>query len=174
MTRKQGSSGSPLFNAQGYIVGSLCCGTSSCSYIDQNNIGPNGYDYYGKLAYSWTSNNNSLNSKKLQPWLDPDNWGNVALAGRYWNNTDSVQNTEFNTFKIVPNPSNGMVVFNDLNLENNALCQIFDAYGKMVFNTNLAPDYAPSINVSNLNNGIYFVEIYSNNKVFRSKMMIAK
>lgn len=173
-TTEPGSSGSPLFNAQGYVVGSLCCGTSSCEYIDETSVGPNGYDYYGKLAYSWTSNNTSQNALKLQPWLDPDNWGNVALAGRYWNNTVSVQNNEFNTFKIVPNPSTGMVVFNDLNLENNALCQIFDAYGKMVYSSNLAPDYAPSINVSNLNNGIYFVEIYTNNKVFRSKMMIAK
>ena len=173
-TTEPGSSGSPLFNAQGYIVGSLCCGTSSCEYIDETSIGPNGYDYYGKLAYSWTSNNNSLNSKKLQPWLDPDNWGNVALAGRYWNNTVSVQDEVINSFKIVPNPSNGNVVFNDLNLENNALCQIFDAYGKLVFNTYLAPEYAPSINVTNLKNGIYFVEIYSNNKVLRSKMMIAR
>lgn len=174
-TTEPGSSGSPLFNAEGYVVGSLCCGTSSCEYIDQYNIGPNGYDHYGKLAYSWTNSNNSLNSKKLQPWLDPDNWGNIALAGRYWNNTVGVsENSSIKTFKVIPNPSNGNISFQDIQINNIASCSIFDALGKNVFSTTITPDQPLSFDVSYLNNGVYFVEIKTDEQTYRSKLMIVK
>lgn len=174
-TTEPGSSGSPLFNAEGYVVGSLCCGTSSCEYFDQYNIGPNGYDHYGKLAYSWTNGNNSLNSKKLQPWLDPDNWGNIALAGRYWNNTVGIsENTNFKTFKVIPNPSNGNISFADIQINTNASCSIFDALGKNVFTTTITPDQPLSFDVSYLNNGVYFIEIQADNQTYRSKLMIVK
>lgn len=174
-TTEQGSSGSPLFDANGYVVGSLCCGTSSCEYIDQYNVGPNGYDFYGKLSYSWTNNNNTLNSKKLQPWLDPDNWGNTALKGRYWNSTVSVdQNNTTKSFKVVPNPSNGTFSLTDIQLDKEGTIVIYDAIGKIVMNAHIAPDQPLSFNVSTLNNGVYFVEIQSDNKTYRSKLMIVK
>ena len=173
-TTEPGSSGSPLINGEGYIVGSLCCGTSSCVYSGENSVGPGGYDYYGKLSYSWTNNNNTLNSKKLQPWLDPDNWGNIALAGRYWNNTVSIQNINTTQFRIVPNPSNGNVTLSDLNLENSAPCNVYDAFGKLVYSTTLYPDQNPTLNVSHLKSGIYFVDIQTSQNTLRSKMMITK
>ncbi|MBP1672966.1 MAG: C-terminal target protein [Bacteroidetes bacterium] len=174
-TTEPGSSGSPLFNGQGYIVGSLCCGTSSCTYIDQTNVGPSGYDHYGKLAVSWTSNNTTNTSQKLQPWLDQDNWGNTALAGRYWNNSVSVNSTpEIPSFKISPNPSNGEVTFSELVLDKIAPCKVYDALGKLVFSSEIDPFSSLSINLSSLQNGVYFVEIVSNNQILRSKLMIAK
>jgi len=174
-TTEPGSSGSPLFNGEGYIVGSLCCGTSSCEYIDATNVGPSGYDYYGKLSYSWTNSNTTNNTLKLQPWLDPDNWGNTALAGRYWNNSVSVnENNQIPSFKISPNPSTGNVTFSELVLNKISLCNVFDAYGKLVYSTEIDPYSSLSMDCSSLNSGIYFVEIYSENQIYRSKMMIAK
>ena len=174
-TTEPGSSGSPLFNGAGYVVGSLCCGTSSCEYFDQNNVGPNGYDNYGKLSYSWTNNNNTLNSKKLQPWLDPDNWGNIALAGRYWNNTVGVTlNNDLKTFKVFPNPSNGNFSISDIQLNHEGTLFVFDALGKLLFNTTLTPDQQLSFTIPSLNNGIYFIEIESDNQTYRSKLMIVK
>lgn len=58
-----GSSGSPLFNTQGLVIGTLTGGSSSCSF-------PNGRELYGKVSYHWSSAG-STNDKKLQPWLDP-------------------------------------------------------------------------------------------------------
>jgi hypothetical protein len=58
-----GSSGSPLFNNNGLVVGTLTGGSSSCSYVA-------GSEYYGKMSYHWQSNGTS-NDKRLQPWLDP-------------------------------------------------------------------------------------------------------
>lgn len=61
-----GSSGSPLFNTSGLIVGQLYGGPSNCSC--ENNAGC-GYDYYGKLFTSWTGG--GTNATRLSNWLDP-------------------------------------------------------------------------------------------------------
>jgi len=70
-----GSSGSPLFNSEGHIVGALTGGESSCSE-------PFLEDKYGKLSYSWISNGTTPD-KQLKPWLDPDNTGIKVLQGTF-------------------------------------------------------------------------------------------
>ncbi len=71
-----GSSGSPLFNSAGRIVGKLSGGPSSCTAVaaDKN-------DYYGKLSYDWITNGATA-SQQLKPWLDPANTGTTSLAGK--------------------------------------------------------------------------------------------
>ncbi|MEZ4979331.1 MAG: T9SS type A sorting domain-containing protein [Chitinophagales bacterium] len=64
-TTEGGSSGSPLFNQDGNIIGQLYGGTASCS----NNID----DYYGRFDVSW--DNGSSASDELVSWLDPCNLG---------------------------------------------------------------------------------------------------
>ena len=59
-----GSSGSPLFNNNGLVVGTLSGGSSYCE-------SPNSPDLYGKFSYHWTSNG-STNDKQLKPWLAPN------------------------------------------------------------------------------------------------------
>ncbi|OQY30011.1 MAG: hypothetical protein B6244_01760 [Candidatus Cloacimonetes bacterium 4572_55] len=61
-----GSSGSPLFNQDGLVVGQLHGGSSSCEEPDEDN-------YYGKLPYSFPS---------IRQYLDPDNTGTLTLEGR--------------------------------------------------------------------------------------------
>lgn len=74
-TTEGGSSGAPIYNSTGRIVGQLTGGESGCS----NLTGP---DYYGKMSFSWKSNG-THDSLKLQPWLDPLNIGIVNLDGAY-------------------------------------------------------------------------------------------
>ncbi|MDD4234586.1 MAG: choice-of-anchor J domain-containing protein [Bacteroidales bacterium] len=72
-----GSSGSPLFDSNGIIFGTLSGGSSYCN-------SPNSADLYGKFSYHWTSNGSS-SSEQLEPWLgngtteigmyDPNNTG---------------------------------------------------------------------------------------------------
>ncbi len=71
-----GSSGSPLFNSAGRIVGKLSGGPSSCGAVaaDKN-------DYYGKISYDWVTNGAAA-SQQLKPWLDPGNSGTTSVAGR--------------------------------------------------------------------------------------------
>jgi len=71
-----GSSGSPLFNAAGRIVGKLSGGPSGCTVVAANKN-----DYYGKVSYDWITNGAAA-SQQLKPWLDPANTGTTSIAGR--------------------------------------------------------------------------------------------
>ena len=68
-----GSSGSPLFDSNGFVVGTLTGGSSYCTMTS-------GSDYYGKISYHWESNGNT-NAKQLKPWLDPTNTGVTNCPG---------------------------------------------------------------------------------------------
>lgn len=67
-----GSSGSPIFNEDGLIVGTLSGGTSGCTAV-------NGSDYYGKLSYHWDQYSNS--ALHFNQFLDPDNTGTLKIEG---------------------------------------------------------------------------------------------
>lgn len=62
-TTEQGSSGSPLFNSDGQIVGQLHGGNDEISF-------------YGKLYYAWKSGG-------LSKFLDPEDSGSYILEGTY-------------------------------------------------------------------------------------------
>ena len=68
-----GSSGSPIFDNTGQMVGTLTGGSASCN----NLTAP---DYYGKFSFHWSSNG-SPGGAQLRPYLDPDNSGVQSLNG---------------------------------------------------------------------------------------------
>lgn len=70
-----GSSGSPLFDEQGHVIGQLTGGESSCTNV-------NGPDQYGRFFYSWDKNGTNPDMQ-LQPWLDPLNTGLQVQDGSY-------------------------------------------------------------------------------------------
>lgn len=70
-----GSSGSPLFNNNGEVVGTLTGGGSYCTQQTSE-------DQYGKMSYHWQSNATASN-RQLKPWLDPTNSGVTSLVGTY-------------------------------------------------------------------------------------------
>lgn len=61
-----GSSGSPLFDQNGKIIGQLYGGGAACNGTVDN--GQN--DYYGRLGVSWDG---LSSSERLRDWLDPTN-----------------------------------------------------------------------------------------------------
>jgi PKD repeat protein len=76
-----GSSGAPLFDNTGHIVGTLTGGLSACDPGGGGSgTGPDQPDYFGKFFYSWESNG-SLPSQRLKDWLDPDSTGIQVLDG---------------------------------------------------------------------------------------------
>lgn len=83
-TTEQGSSGSPIFDSEGLVIGTLTGGGSSCS----NTGAP---DFYGKMSYHWTGNPNSEN-QKLKVWLDPANTGVKEIEGTYYPCTSPTDN----------------------------------------------------------------------------------
>jgi len=70
-TTEGGSSGSPLFDPAGRIVGQLHGGTASCSSIT--------WDEYGKVDVSWTGG--GTNGSRLSSWLDPGGTGKIVQDG---------------------------------------------------------------------------------------------
>lgn len=70
-----GSSGSPLFDIRGRIVGHLHGGQSSCD-------NPKGYDVYGALSADWDKA--SVKSNQLKVHLDPENKRVLSMGGSYY------------------------------------------------------------------------------------------
>lgn len=69
-----GSSGSPLFNQDGLIVGTLSGSNSECNF-------PDGLNLYGKLANHWNKYSNKDSISRMDVWLDPLNSGATTLGG---------------------------------------------------------------------------------------------
>lgn len=65
-TTEGGSSGSPLFDSNGRVIGQLHGGFAACG----NNL----TDWYGRLSVSW--------GLGLMPWLDPGTTGALFMDGR--------------------------------------------------------------------------------------------
>ena len=101
-----GSSGSPLINVDGKVIGTLSGGGSDCT-----NTGA--MDYYGKVSAHWTFNGTTVTTQ-LGPWLDPLNTGVSSFAGGYNNNNVIAQFTS----DAVVIPPNFSVNFKDLSLGN--------------------------------------------------------
>lgn len=68
-----GSSGSPIFNPQKRIVGTLTGGGASCAF-------PTAADAYGKFSLHWEANGSNAN-QRLSPWLDPLNVQPTYMGG---------------------------------------------------------------------------------------------
>ncbi|MBB82147.1 MAG: hypothetical protein CMN02_14375 [Roseibacillus sp.] len=73
-----GSSGSPLFDQNGRIVGQLHGGYAAC--------GNDRSDWYGKLSRSWDGGGSS--GSRLRDWLDPDGSGVTELNGIFLRDPD--------------------------------------------------------------------------------------
>jgi len=102
-----GSSGSPIFDSDGLIVGTLTGGRASCSNLTEP-------DYYGKFSYSWELNG-VTDDKKLKPWLDPSNTGVEDLRGISYD--DILFIPEFKADTVVV-PIGGSLNFIDLSVGN--------------------------------------------------------
>lgn len=167
---EQGSSGSPLFNASGLIIGSLSSGSSACDY-------PQGTDNYGKISYSWTNNNNSNNARKLKPWLDPDNTGTLSLRGIHYDGTPAGienYNTNASSFTISPNPSIGDITVKGTFPMGKGICNVYNSMGMLVCTQDVLMDNTFDLHFKGLSDGIYFVEIVCDNHIYQSKMIIAR
>jgi len=68
-----GSSGSPLFNQSGLIIGQLAGGNAGCDGPVNNG----GYDFYGRIGVSWDFG--SSPATRLKDWLDPLNTGEMLI-----------------------------------------------------------------------------------------------
>jgi hypothetical protein len=168
----QGSSGSPLFNQNKLIVGTLTGGWSFCS-------APTDADVYGKFSYHWQSNG-TTNDKQLKPWLDAINANPNTKTGVNFNacsptSVDEISGPNLNIL-ISPNPASDFI---SLEFENyyfeNGQIRIFDVLGKLMkqVSTHAYQD-AISISVSELPNGLYFINANNSQHHFSKSFIISR
>jgi hypothetical protein len=69
-----GSSGSPLFNQSGRVIGMLSGGAAACSGTVNNGQ----FDFYGRFGVAWDFGNSA--SSRLRDWLDPTNTGTLVVS----------------------------------------------------------------------------------------------
>ena len=152
-TTEGGSSGSPLFDNQGRLVGTLTGGESSCDSINLNSP-----DYYGQFAYHWDKNGTDSMSV-LKYWLDPTNMGLMSLNG--W--VLSVQDPAADEFvKIFPNP-----VTDQLHIKSSAAdgkdlhMTINDIWGnqRLTYDWKVWTDEEKQVDMSRFASGMYIMKI---------------
>lgn len=105
-----GSSGSPIFDDNHLIVGTLTGGLSYCNEVQAG--GQDQPDYYGKMYYHWDQNSGSL-TIDLKDLLDPLNTGQSALLGTYAPcSATSIEESDAEVMEqisIFPNPTTGTI-----------------------------------------------------------------
>ena len=146
-----GSSGSPLYNPEGRIVGSLTGGAASCA-------NPNAGDYYGKFSYHWGSNG-TTSARRLRDWLDPDNTNVNFLNGSYDPVATSVESLELapKTVEVFPNPNAGQVQLR-LAQAQDLQVELFDLQGRSLRQWQVQ-EAQHSLQFQDLPAGIYFLQI---------------
>lgn len=156
-----GSSGSPLFNNAGRIVGTLTGGYAAC---DPSGVyGPDKPDYYGKFSWHWASNGSNA-TEQLKPWLDPDNTGLTFLDGLYVGQDMHlpVPNPEI---LVYPNPAHDFLVVNFTNFEPSCvIIEFADVMGTVVLKKRLdKPLSTETFHIGDWRAGIYFMSLYGKN-----------
>lgn len=156
-----GSSGSPLFNNEGLIVGHLTGGQSGCST-------PTEADYYGKLSYSWKMSLNAAN--QLATWLDPDNTGAIKLGGIALGLKDRALN---NLFTVSPNPASTyceITTATDL-ASTTSQAVVMDITGRTLLTTKLSGE-TNHIDLSGIKPGVYCLVISNGNLRGSFKLLV--
>jgi hypothetical protein len=162
-----GSSGSPLFNNAGNIIGTLTGGSSFCS-------AQSAPDVYGKFAWHWSNaQNGSTNSTKLKPWLDPLNSGLTVQAGSYNPcNMAKIDETVLHSISIYPNPASTEFTVDLTGKIGLFTLELIDFSGKILIHQTTAGDMLSKMNVDKLAHGMYNLRITSNDGVVVKQVVL--
>jgi hypothetical protein len=74
--------------------------------------------------------------------------------------------------KIFPNPANGVVTIEVVNLERPALLSITDALGEVVFRSDLLPGAPARFDLSRFGKGLYVVRVNDGKSVITRKLIV--
>jgi hypothetical protein len=157
-----GSSGSPLFDQNGRIVGQLAGGRAACSGTMNNGD----FDYYGRFDVSWNFGSNS--TSRLQEWLDPTGTGVVILDQFPPFQLSSTGFDFSSSLSIYPNPASAFVQI-EINSNEEFNVELFDMSGKKLYQTQMNGDI--SIDLNAYATGIYFVKIGNGENSMTKKIL---
>ncbi|NDW09807.1 serine protease [Dysgonomonas sp. 520] len=157
-----GSSGSPLFNQDGLVVGTLTGGNSECGNLF-------GEDVYGKMSYHW--NKYSGSNRRMKTYLDPDDTGILVLEGLEVNKDSGIasEKAESSNVVIFPNPVNTELHINAKNIISKVW--VYDISGRLV--TQQSGDGASTLSMSteSWQQGVYQVLVETGVAVYKEKII---
>jgi len=162
-----GSSGSPIFDNQGHIVGALTGGDSNCDSASLDLP-----DYYGKFSWSWDKNGSDSVSV-LKYWLDPDSTGLKILDGI------GVGINEINSslpVKVFPNPFTEKVTIELSHFTGDGSLMIRDLSGRLLLFQQIPGSHGQSVSLglAELADGLYFLEIMGSKRISVIKIIKQK
>jgi hypothetical protein len=154
-----GSSGSPLFNKDHQIIGTLTGGGSFCD-------AQTAPDYYGKMDKHFTSNPNPAN-EDLVDWLDAAGTGLLAIDGSY-PGTAAVQpcfgvvgveeSVSFQELTIFPTRVEDNFTLTCPRFDLLKEVRVYTQEGRLVETMNLNAA-STIISASNFASGMYFIQV---------------
>lgn len=159
-----GSSGSPLFDNTGRIVGTLTGGDSRCDSAHLYSS-----DYYGKFSWSWDKNGID-STARLKDWLDPDNTGVQKIGGLAMGIPSPSENF---TMRVYPNPfTDRFSIEMDSWSGKIVTIEVLNLFGMKVWTGTITPaGSSVSLSVPGLSSGIYFLRIISGGSVSVMKLI---
>ncbi|PLX19513.1 MAG: hypothetical protein C0599_10790, partial [Salinivirgaceae bacterium] len=98
------------------------------------------------------------------------------VSGEVWgtplNFTVGMNDIEFESLKVYPNPVNDRLIINSSNLNSEADLMVFDMSGKTIMNRKIQQwDSQIELNVSNLNAGVYTIQIVNGQQILTNKFI---
>lgn len=96
------------------------------------------------------------------------------LVQTSWKMFNSTSIEEYNSMRnsnstfVYPNPGSSSISFKDIPI-GNYIISIFNLFGNLIYSNNISEKEA--VNVSNLNSGIYFIELEKGQQTFRTKFI---
>lgn len=188
-----GSSGSGLFDGDGYLIGVASVAgpqglPASCNRTaaGQAVTGTANVVLYSKFSYVWDYTiDGNANNRKLKPWLDAANSGAVTInpvksnCSPLDNSTGiSVSDNRLDeAISLYPNPSTTGKVNIQLNLKeaSDMSFNVYDLSGKQVksFRISHVQTGAYSLDLGGLPNGMYLIKCSDGYSVAAKKVMLA-
>jgi hypothetical protein len=153
-TTEGGSSGSPLFDDQGRLVGTLTGGDSSC-----DSAALDAPDYYGMFSYHWDQNG-SDSANVLKYWLDPDNTNVLSING--WALSAEENQAGKGGIGIFPNPVKDLLwIRADRTPAGKLQLSLKDLWGNPVLDQEwtLEPGQSRQLDLSGLPGGFYLLTV---------------
>ncbi len=164
-TTEFGSSGCPLFNENQLVVGTLTGGQATCFF--QKN------DYFTRIDYAWDYYADS--TKQLKCWLDPDNTGVMSLNGKAGYNMVVPRKPKTESLSLYPNPARErLTVGGGLTPGRETRIRIYHITGKLVMQKTINWMGLATLEVSDLQDGLYIIRLSQENYIASSRFIISR
>ncbi len=179
-TTEGGSSGGPLFNAAGRVIGSLSGGRARCGdSIDYDadadrviyNKAPNYDDYYARFGMAWDHEKDKGN--ELAQWLDPLDSGVGTIGGYNPTSLEPLEYASEKRYQVFPNPATGIfTIVSTKRVATRASFVIRNISGALLYQDELDHEGRATVDLPLLPPGIYLISISEQGKSEHHKLML--